>query len=65
LEFAIKLNALSEEYESDAQRPEAKDRILWRKAYSFKKATTRRIVTASVGGIIVRKRLAPATRCLR
>ena len=37
LEFAIKLNALSEEYESDAQRPEKKDRILWRKAYSKKR----------------------------
>ena len=36
LEFAIKLNALSEEYESDAHRTEAnaKGRIRWRKAYA-------------------------------
>ena len=34
LEFAIKLNALSEEYESDAYRTEAKGRVRWRKAYA-------------------------------
>ena len=43
--------------------PKNKDRILWRKAYSKKRQLAD--VTASVGGIIVRKRLAPATRCLR
>ena len=34
LEFAIKLHALSVEYESRARRTDAKGRITWRKPYA-------------------------------